>query len=214
MRGGSRALAQLHNILEKYPLPSDIEVESLHEKAQRKCAQIVKLKNYILRHSKTNAFEHLFYECYERFLEQGQKSAEILCELENSKTSVPIYCHGAFNQHNVVYTQNKLKFEDSYTIYKILSLSFKRVSKDIDIVDKSLSSLSSLYVITMSVLTIIKNVYKLPSSLTKIDSEITAAIGIFSQLNVEDLYPIQHISVLGIPAHHSHCLLLSLTDSR
>lgn len=44
MRGGSRALAQLHNILEKYPLPSDIEVESLHEKAQRKCAQIVKLK--------------------------------------------------------------------------------------------------------------------------------------------------------------------------
>ena len=97
MRGGSRALAQLHNILEKYPLPSDIEVESLHEKAQRKCAQIVKLKNYILRHSKTNAFEHLFYECYERFLEQGQKSAEILCELENSKTSVPIYCHGAFN---------------------------------------------------------------------------------------------------------------------
>ena len=95
MRGGSRALAQLHNILEKYPLPSDIEVESLHEKAQRKCAQIVKLKNYILRRSKTNAFEHLFYECYERFLEQGQKSAEILCELENSKTSVPIYCHGA-----------------------------------------------------------------------------------------------------------------------
>lgn len=85
MRGGSRALAQLHNILEKYPLPSDIEVESLHEKAQRKCAQIVKLKNYILRRSKTNAFEHLFYECYERFLEQGQKSAEILCELENSK---------------------------------------------------------------------------------------------------------------------------------
>lgn len=106
MRGGSRALAQLHNILEKYPLPSDIEVESLHEKAQRKCAQIVKLKNYILRRSKTNAFEHLFYECYERFLEQGQKSAEILCELENSKTSVPIYCHGAFNQHNVVYTQS------------------------------------------------------------------------------------------------------------
>lgn len=44
MRGGSRALAQLHNILEKYPLPSDIEVESLHEKSQRKCAQIVKLK--------------------------------------------------------------------------------------------------------------------------------------------------------------------------
>lgn len=76
MRGGSRALAQLHNILEKYPLPSDIEVESLHEKAQRKCAQIVKLKNYILRRSKTNAFEHLFYECYERFLEQGKKSAE------------------------------------------------------------------------------------------------------------------------------------------
>lgn len=72
MRGGSRALAQLHNILEKYPLPSDIEVESLHEKAQRKCAQIVKLKNYILRRSKTNAFEHLFYECYERFLEQGR----------------------------------------------------------------------------------------------------------------------------------------------
>ena len=30
----------------------------------------------------------------------------------------------------------------------------------------------------------------------------------------EDLYPIQHISVLGIPAHHSHCLLFSLTDSR
>lgn len=72
MRGGSRALAQLHNILEKYPLPSDIEVESLHGKAQRKCAQIVKLKNYILRRSKTNAFEHLFYECYERFLEQGK----------------------------------------------------------------------------------------------------------------------------------------------
>ena len=78
MRGGSRALAQLHNILEKYPLPSDIEIESLHEKVQRKCAQIVKLKNYILRRSKTNAFEHLFYECYERFLEQGKKSAEIL----------------------------------------------------------------------------------------------------------------------------------------
>ena len=95
MRGGSRALAQLHNILEKYPLPSDIEVESLHGKAQRKCAQIVKLKNYILRRSKTNAFEHLFYECYERFLEQGKKSAEILCELENSKTLVPTYCHGA-----------------------------------------------------------------------------------------------------------------------
>ena len=92
--------------MEKYSLPSDIEVESLHEKAQRKCAQIVKLKNYIMRRSKTNAFEHLFYECYERFLEQGQKSAEILCELENSKTSVPIYCHGAFNQHNVVYTQS------------------------------------------------------------------------------------------------------------
>ena len=91
---------------------------------------------------------------------------------------------------NYFITQNKLKFEDSYTIYKILSLSFKRVSKDIDIVDKSLSSLSSLYVITMSVLTIIKNVYKLPSSLTKIDSEITAAIGIFSQLNVEKLQSI------------------------
>lgn len=32
MRGGSRALAQLHNILEKYPLPSDIEVESCMKK--------------------------------------------------------------------------------------------------------------------------------------------------------------------------------------
>ena len=106
MCGGSRALAQLHNILEKYPLPPDIEAESLHEKAQRKCAQIVKLKNYIRRHSKTNSFEHLFYECYEKFLEQGRKSAEILCELENSKKPVPIYCHGAYNQHNVVYTQS------------------------------------------------------------------------------------------------------------
>lgn len=106
MRGGSRALAQLHNILEKYPLPPDIEAESLHEKAVRKCVQIVKLKNYIRRHSKTNSFEHLFYECYEKFLEQGQKSVQILCELENSTKSAPIYCHGAYNQHNVVYTQS------------------------------------------------------------------------------------------------------------
>ena len=52
MRGGSRALAQLHNILEKYPLPSDIEVESLHEKAQRKCAQIVKLKEEVKKEEK------------------------------------------------------------------------------------------------------------------------------------------------------------------
>lgn len=29
-----------------------------------------------------------------------------MCELENSKTLVPTYCHGAFNQHNVVYTQS------------------------------------------------------------------------------------------------------------
>ena len=85
---------------------------------------------------------------------------------------------------NYFITQNKLKFEDSYTIYKLLSLSFKRVSKDSEI--KSLS-LSSLYVTTMSALTLLKNVYKLPSSLSKIDKEITAAIGNFSEVSVEKL---------------------------
>ena len=85
---------------------------------------------------------------------------------------------------NYFITQNKLKFEDSYTIYKLLSLSFKRVSKDSDV--KSLS-LSSLYVTTMSALTLLKNVYKLPSSLSKIDKEITAAIGNFSEVSVEKL---------------------------
>lgn len=85
---------------------------------------------------------------------------------------------------NYFITQNKLKFEDSYTIYKLLSLSFKRVSKDSDV--KSLS-LSSLYVTTMSALTLLKNVYKLPSSLSKIDKEITAAIGNFSEVSVDKL---------------------------
>ena len=106
MCGGMRALAQFHNIMSYYPEKPAAAAVSLVEKNGRKCAQIVKLKNYIRHRGKTNRFEHLFGQCYEHFLAQGQKSVEIIREIEGSSVEqIPlIYCHGDFNHHNVICT--------------------------------------------------------------------------------------------------------------
>ncbi len=103
------ALAKLHNMAEQYPkeVPDFVNTGKdslllLYEKHNR---ELNKVKNYIRGKKKKNDFEALFASCYGNFTDKASRVTELLAETEAEKESFG-FCHGDYNQHNVIFTGN------------------------------------------------------------------------------------------------------------
>lgn len=107
-----KTLAEFHRVMEKYEVQYEPD---LSKKMQKKCNEIIKLKNYIKHKNKINEFEQLFNRKYEHFLNQGLKALEVVKDTGDGRIPV-IYCHGNFNHHNIVCDAGKWRIINYETI--------------------------------------------------------------------------------------------------
>lgn len=122
-------LAQLHNIMEKYDdiIPEYMKGDKgcLLELCEKHNRELINTKNYIRTRKKKNEFEMLFQQQYAHFSEHAQRAIDYFRKLEQSK--IPqILCHGDFNQHNVVLTEQGWKiinFERMNYNWSVLDLA-------------------------------------------------------------------------------------------
>ncbi len=92
---------------------------------RRHCREITKVKNYIRGRKKKNEFEQIFMRNYEDMLASGKESLAIL-EQQNQEISFCLFCHGDYNQHNVVWAENQwrmVNFENFCYGWPMLDLS-------------------------------------------------------------------------------------------
>lgn len=103
-----RKLAELHNVAGSYPgeVPEFVRTDpnallALYEKHNR---ELRKVKNYIRSRKKKNEFESLFAEQYVYFMQKAEAVTELLKNME-SEQEMYGFCHGDYNQHNVIFTK-------------------------------------------------------------------------------------------------------------
>lgn len=108
MLEGVHRLACLHNAAEAYPgkVPDFVKADKdsllvLYEKHNR---ELNKVKNYIRAKKKKNEFEVMFQEQYAGFMEKAESVTDLLRTMEPEE-SLFGFCHGDYNQHNVIFTR-------------------------------------------------------------------------------------------------------------
>ena len=107
-----KTLAQFHYVMEKYKLQYEPDIS---KRMQKKCNEIIKLKNYIKHKNRINEFERLFNSEYEHFLNQGLEALAVVQDTISGSIPV-IYCHGNFNHHNIVCDAGKWRIINFETI--------------------------------------------------------------------------------------------------
>lgn len=107
MLAAIETLARLHNASASYEeeVPEYVRIDKnqllfLYEKHNR---ELRKVKNYIRTKKKKNEFEVLFAKEYERFMKKAESVTEHLKNAGWQGTAG--FCHGDYNQHNVIFTQ-------------------------------------------------------------------------------------------------------------
>ena len=122
-------LAEYHAISEKM----EIEIpDRIKESAKlvvdtryRHYRELVKVKNYIRSRKKKNEFEQIYMKNFEPMLATAERSMELLKEqaLQTPKCDV---CHGDYNQHNVVFSEERWKmihFENIMYCWSVVDLA-------------------------------------------------------------------------------------------
>ena len=118
-----RCLASLHNVAETYvgEMPDFVKMKPdslllLYQKHNRELRQV---RNYIRTRKKKNEFEELFIHQYDRFAGKAEEITGLLEKMELEK-NVFGFCHGDFNQHNLIFSRQGIaivRFENfSYDI--------------------------------------------------------------------------------------------------
>lgn len=108
MPRGAEKLAELHKASAMYEgeIPEFVQTDRgeqlfLYEKHNR---ELRKVKNYVRAKKKKNEFEVLFASQYERFMKKAEAVTE---QLKKADRHTPAgFCHGDYNQHNVVFTND------------------------------------------------------------------------------------------------------------
>lgn len=105
MRHAAGQLAKLHGTIETLDIAvpefmknSRNDPQILYERHYR---ELIKVKNYVKTRGNKNDFERRFQEQYPHYIAEAAKSLKLLGELSLNCS----LCHGDFNQHNVVRTQ-------------------------------------------------------------------------------------------------------------
>ena len=107
-----RRLALLHRIMHREVTEEYVRESLIHE-CTRHNAEIRKIRKFIQKKQKKNAFEIRLLSCVEPFLRQGEN---VVKELEQSgygalrKKSLESgsVCHGDYNQHNVLFNGSQM----------------------------------------------------------------------------------------------------------
>jgi CotS family spore coat protein len=68
--------------------------------------ELLKVRNYIRNKKKKNEFEQLFIHHYDGFMEKALHVAEHIKENQEPPCTRIGFCHGDYNQHNVIFTAN------------------------------------------------------------------------------------------------------------
>lgn len=101
-------LAKFHNLADSWQgmVPEFVRTEEdallkLYEKHNR---ELKKVKNYIRTKKKKNQFEVMFAGQYASFMENALEVTKLLAE-ETAAPDCCGFCHGDYNQHNVLFTK-------------------------------------------------------------------------------------------------------------
>lgn len=107
MKEAVHALAKYHNTTQEMCLLDGVESHTTQtmESLKKHANELSKVRNYIRNGKKKNEFEQIYMKNFEHNKDAAKHSIFILEELEkdlgeNSNTLV--FCHGDFNQHNVL----------------------------------------------------------------------------------------------------------------
>ena len=105
MKQAVKLLASFHKYAQQIAAQmGEINVKKvpLYDVKNRHYKELIKVKNHIRTKRKKNEFERIYMENYNNMLIGAKKSIDMLAGQEDaSKTD--IFCHGDFNQHNVIF---------------------------------------------------------------------------------------------------------------
>ena len=103
-----RRLAELHNVSERYggEVPAFVRdaPDSLLQLYEKHNRELRKVRNYVHDRKKKNDFELLFAGQYQRFMQKAEEVTALLEKIEPGEQSIG-FCHGDYNQHNVLFTR-------------------------------------------------------------------------------------------------------------
>lgn len=105
-------LAKLHRCMEGYEkeIPQYIknDQKGLLEVCEKHYKELVNVKNYVRSRKKKNEFERLFQGEYEHFAEHARLAIAYFDGMEQ-KEARQLFCHGDYNQHNIVQSEGVWK---------------------------------------------------------------------------------------------------------
>ena len=107
-----RRLAELHEAM-RMEAREEYTRESLIRECARHNAEIRKIRKFIQKKQKKNAFEVRLLEALPRFLEKGQETEEALRasgyeQLREESLRRGCVCHGDYSQHNVLFCGSQI----------------------------------------------------------------------------------------------------------
>lgn len=125
MKEAAALLAVYHNVAQRVEmkLPEQRRPESTTEVCRRHYRELIKVRNYIRNRKKKNEFEQIYMKNFEH----NRKSAEdSLVLLEEQGEVDCLYCHGDYNQHNVLLANGRYRivhFENLHYNWAMIDLA-------------------------------------------------------------------------------------------
>jgi len=125
MKEAAALLAVYHNVAQRVEmkLPEQRRPESTTEVCRRHYRELIKVRNYIRNRKKKNEFEQIYMKNFEH----NRKSAEdSLVMLEEQGDGNCLYCHGDYNQHNVLLSNGRYRivhFENLHYNWAMIDLA-------------------------------------------------------------------------------------------
>ena len=110
MKEAVRLLAIYHNIAEKIDMEVEAlaQTESVLEIWKRHHRELIKARNYIRNRKKKSEFEQIYMKHFEHNRKAAEEAFAILEQVSQYITRY-VYCHGDFNQHNVLFSNGTYK---------------------------------------------------------------------------------------------------------
>ena len=129
MKEAAALLAEYHNAAVNITLDvvnqeSDCSHHIVVEK-KRHYRELIKVKNYIRNRKKKNEFERIYLNSYEKMLQTAKESLVILEQVQDESPTC-CFCHGDYNQHNIVWTDmgwQIINFENFVYHWSIVDLA-------------------------------------------------------------------------------------------
>ena len=127
MKEAVKVLAIFHNASAKINpvISSYIQRESVVEQYQRHNRELIKARNYIRNKKKRSEFEQIYMKNYEKNRLLADRSLHILEQQAKGTEENYLFCHGDYNQHNIVLTAGR------YQIVNFENFSFNWAMTDL-----------------------------------------------------------------------------------